>query len=55
MNLKERGFTVGDLLLILIFIISIFVITNKIKNKDKQTYLNINHLEVLKTRKEYSF
>ena len=55
MNLKERGFTVGDLLLILIFIISIFVINNKIKNKDNQTYLDINHHEFLITRTEYSF
>ena len=38
MNLKERGITVGDLLLILIFVISLIFIINKFKNSDKQAY-----------------
>ena len=41
MNLKERGITVGDLLLILIFVISTFVIINKVKDNNKQAYLHI--------------
>ena len=55
MNLNERGLTIGDLLLILIFIISIFLITNKIKNKDKQAHLNINSFEVIGLEKSNHF
>tara|TARA_S200000501_G_scaffold232458_1_gene218008 strand:- start:922 stop:1080 length:159 start_codon:yes stop_codon:yes gene_type:complete len=36
MNLKERGITVGDLLLILIFVISTIFIIDKVKESDKQ-------------------
>ena len=39
MNFKERGLTVGDLLIILIFAISTFLIINKLRDGDKQTYL----------------
>ena len=38
MNFKERGLTVGDLLLILIFTISTVFIINKFRDSDKQTY-----------------
>ena len=38
MNFKERGLTVGDLLIILIFVISAVFIINKLKDGDKQTY-----------------
>ena len=38
MNFKERGLTVGDLLIILIFVISTVFIINKLKDGDKQTY-----------------
>ena len=41
MNFKERGVTVGDLLLILIFVISAIFIINKVKDSDKQSYLQI--------------
>ena len=46
MNLKERGFTVGDLLLILIFIISSFFIINKLRDSDKQNnaYFTLNEI-----------
>ena len=37
MNFKERGLTVGDLLIILIFVISTVFIINKLKDGDKQT------------------
>ena len=39
MNLKERGLTVGDLLIILIFVISTVFIINKLRDGDKKTYL----------------
>ena len=38
MNFKERGLTVGDLLIILIFIISTVFIVNKFRDGDKQTF-----------------
>ena len=39
MNLKERGITVGDLLIILIIITTIIFV--KSLNKDKKTSLNL--------------
>ena len=39
MNLKERGITVGDLLIILIIITTIILV--KSLNKDKKTSLNL--------------
>ena len=41
MNLKERGITVGDLLLISIFIISTVFIINKVKDSDNQAFFHI--------------
>ena len=46
MNLKERGITVGDLVLILIFVITSVLIFNKAKKSEKQTYLQIAPKEV---------
>tara|TARA_B100000886_G_scaffold334118_1_gene289166 strand:+ start:66 stop:266 length:201 start_codon:yes stop_codon:yes gene_type:complete len=40
MNLKERGLTLGDLLLIVIVVLSISFIVKKI-NKEKQLSINI--------------
>jgi len=40
MNLKERGVTVGDLLIILIIVISTFFIINKVKDSDKKAYFH---------------
>ena len=51
MNLKERGFTVGDLMIILIFVISTVFIINKVKDSDKQSYLQIVPNEILTTNK----
>ena len=51
MNLKERGLTVGDLLVILIFVISTVFIINKVKNSDKQSYFQIVPNEILTTNK----
>ena len=42
MNLKERGFTVGDLIIILIITISTIFIINKTKDNYEQSYLNPN-------------
>ncbi len=47
MNLKERGITVGDLILILIFIISTVFIINKVNESDKQTYFQIAPNKIL--------
>ena len=47
MNLKERGLTVGDLIIILIFVISTVFIINKVKNSDKQAYSQITQIETL--------
>ena len=51
MNLKERGLTVGDLIIILIFVISTVFIINKVKDSDKQTYLQIAPNEIMTTNK----
>ena len=47
MRLKERGVTLGDLLLILTFIISIIFIINRVKENDKQAYFNITTIEIM--------
>ena len=38
MNFKERGITVGDLLIILIITISAYFIVAKVKNNEKNAY-----------------
>ena len=44
MNLKERGITVGDLLLIFIIILSTTILV-KTLNKDKKTTINHSNQE----------
>ena len=44
MNLKERGITVGDLLIILIIIVSTTILV-KTLNKDKKTSLILSNQE----------
>ena len=44
MNLKERGITVGDLLIILIIIITSTILIKSF-NKDKKTTLNYSNQE----------
>ena len=44
MNLKERGVTVGDLLIIFIIILSTIILV-KTFNKDKKTSLNHSNQE----------
>ena len=51
MNLKERGITVGDLLVILIIITSIILI--KSFSKDKKTTLNYSNQEQVSYKKNY--
>ena len=51
MNLKERGITVGDLLLILIFVIATILIINKVKDSDKQAHFIKDHVEILASEK----
>ena len=51
MNLKERGLTVGDLMIILIFVISTFFIINKVKDSNKQSYFQIAPKEIMTTNK----
>ncbi len=51
MNLKERGLTVGDLMIILIFVISTVFIFNKVKESNKQSYFQVAPNEILTTNK----
>ena len=51
MNLKERGITVGDLLIILIIITSTILI--KSFSKDKKTTLNYDKQETVSYKKNY--
>ena len=51
MNLKERGLTVGDLMIILIFVISTVFIINKVNESDKQSYFQSAPNEIMTTNK----
>ena len=51
MNLKERGITVGDLLIILIIITSTILI--KSLSKDKKTTLKYSNQEQVSYKKNY--
>ena len=50
MNLKERGITVGDLLIILIIIFTTTILV-KTLNKDKKTTLNHSNQEKISYKK----
>ena len=52
MNLKERGITVGDLLIILIIIITSTTLIKSI-SKDKKTTFNYCNQEQVSYRKNY--
>ena len=52
MNLKERGITVGDLLIVLIIIITSTILIKSIK-KDKKTMLNYTQQEKVSYKKNY--
>lgn len=50
MNFKERGITVGDLLLISIVIISTVFIINKSKDNETKAYFHITPSEIINTK-----
>ena len=52
MNLKERGITVGDLLIILIIIITSTILIKSF-SKDKRTTLNYSNQEQVSYKENY--
>ena len=52
MNLKERGITVGDLLIILIIMITSTILIKSF-SKDKKTTLNYSNQEQVSHNKNY--
>ena len=52
MNLKERGITVGDLVIILIIIITSTILIKSF-SKDKKTSLSYNNQEKVSYKKNY--
>ena len=52
MNLKERGITVGDLLIILIIIITSTILIKSF-SKNKKTALNYSNQEQVSYKKNY--
>ena len=52
MNLKERGITIGDLLIILIIIITSTILIKSF-SKDKKTALNYSNQEQVSYKKNY--
>ena len=53
MNFKERGITVGDLLIFIIVVLIAFFSISKIRNDNSQkslSYLSINNYHELKNR-----
>ena len=52
MNLKERGITVGDLLIILIIIITSTILIKSF-SKDKKTTYNYSYQEQVTYKKNY--
>ena len=52
MNLKERGITVGDLLIIILIIITSTILIKSF-SKDKKTTLNYSILEQVSYKKNY--
>ena len=49
MNLKERGVTVGDLLIISIILISAIFFINKFKDNNNQTQMYMNQYDISTT------
>ena len=47
MNLKERGITIGDLLIILLLVLSTLFVVNKVKERDNQTNFQATPNEIL--------
>ena len=53
MNLKERGITVGDLLIILIIIITSTILIKSISKDKKTTTFNYSNQEQVSYKKNY--
>ena len=51
MNLKERGITVGDLLIISLLVLSTLFVVNKVKERNKQTNFQVTPNEILTAEK----
>jgi len=52
MNFKERGITVGDLLILTTFVLFVFFITGKLRDKQQQTsFINQSQENILLNRK----
>ena len=49
MNLKGRGVTVGDLLIISIILVSTIFFINKFKDSSKQTQIYMNQNDIFST------
>ena len=52
MNLKERGITIGDLIIILIIIFTTTILVKSF-NKDKKTSLNQTKQEIISVERFY--
>ena len=52
MNLKERGITVGDLLILIIIIITSTILIKSF-SKDKKTTINYSNQEQVSNQKNY--
>ena len=52
MNLKERGITIGDLVIIIIIIITSTILIKSF-SKDKKTTLNYSNLEKISYKNNY--
>ncbi len=56
MNLKERGFTIGDLTILLVVILLSFLIVNKLKeSKTQKQITNLYYLEIPKNFNELNY
>ena len=56
MNLKERGFTIGDLTILLVVILLSFLIVNKLKeSKTQKQITNLYYLEIPKNLNELNY
>ena len=53
MNLKERGITVGDLLIILIIVVTSTILIKSF-SKDKKTTLNFSNQEKVSYQKSFT-
>ena len=50
MNFKERGITVGDLLIALVVLIITIFFINKVSQNKKQVLTSFNHYEILNSK-----